>query len=299
MMWDHEVDVVCVGGRIGGLASAIVAVGFGAEVFVATASPHPHRGDIPRGWLSDDSWDAETNEYFAALSEDLVPVPRSAAGAAVPTRVVHELSPADRNVRTVEPFLGARLRDWAAQCLASPYGLLHTRVSDWRTTTMRTADGEIIEVGVVGAMEPHHGVLTDWLTAQAHARHIEVQSASPLKRIVFEDGDVVGAVVDTPDGPCAVRARHGVTVAPETQQVDTAPGLALPAGRSVQVCLVSQHASRFSRVELLTTRPVPPAPRSTCRAINRHLHDSLRETRQPRSPARRCRKVHRDPPFGE
>ena len=55
---------------------------------------------------------------------------------------------------TVAPFVGARLRDWAARCLASPYGFVYTRVSDWQSTTLQTADGEALEVAEIGSMTP-------------------------------------------------------------------------------------------------------------------------------------------------
>ena len=78
-MWDEEVDVVCTGSGIAGLAHAVAVVDMGGEVFVAGS-----RGDSePAGssvavrsrvdrlhWLEVDVPDPETNEYFAALSSD-------------------------------------------------------------------------------------------------------------------------------------------------------------------------------------------------------------------------------------
>jgi FAD binding domain len=289
-MWDEEVDVVCTGSGIAGLAHAVAVVDMGGEVFVAGS-----RGDSePAGssvavrsrvdrlhWLEVDVPDPETNEYFAALSSDLGPLTRSARDVDVPIRAVDHAEPVDPR-GAVPPFVGGRLRDWAARCLVSPYGYLYTRVSDWPSTTMRTVDGESLEVAEIGSITPDPanigGSVLDWLTAQARDRRIEVHQATSLRRIVFEDGDVVGAEFATPDGPLAVRARHGVTVASGGPQVTMAAGQPLPADDTLRICLVGQTASRFGRVELLTSEPLAMRAASTCRPVDHHLPANLRET---------------------
>src|ERR1700754_1793756 len=233
-MWDEEVDVVCTGSGIAGLALAVAVTDLGGKVFVANS-----RGDIERGrssvavrsrvdqlhWLDVDVPDPETNEYFEALSSDLGPLTRSARDVDVPIRVVDHAEQVDPR-GAVAPFVGARLRDWAARCLVSPYGYLYTRVSDWQSTTLRTVDGESVEVAEIGPITPDPanigGSVLDWLTAAARDRHVEVHQATSLQRIVFEDGDAVGAEFATPDGLLAVRARHGVTVASGGSQVTMA-----------------------------------------------------------------------------
>ncbi|MDQ2637318.1 MAG: FAD-binding protein, partial [Actinomycetota bacterium] len=138
-----------------------------------------------------------------------------------------------------------------------------------------------------------------WLRAQARDRRIEAHADSVLQRIVFEEGAVVGAVFTTPEGPLAVRARHGVTVTAGGAHFGSTGSDRLPAGDTeLRVCLVSKHASRFGRVELLTSeslgQPVPP----TCRPVNRRLHLSMHATHD-RSPAWRCGKVHGHTSFGQ
>ena len=164
----------------------------GGEVFVADS-----RGEVEPGgtsvavrsrvdrlhWLEVDVRDPETNEYFAALSSDLGPLTRSARDVDVPIRVVDHTEPVDpRGV--VAPFVGARLRDWAARCLVSPYGYLYTRVSDFRSTPLRTADGDSLQVAEIGSITPDPanvgGSVLDWLTAQARDRRIEVRQATSL-----------------------------------------------------------------------------------------------------------------------
>lgn len=290
-MWDEEVDVVCTGSGIAGLAHAVTVSALGGEVFVAGG-----RGDVEPGgsavavrsrvdrmhWLDMDVPDPETNEYFAALSSDLGPLTRSAGNVDVPIRVVDHAEPIDPR-GAVAPFVGARLRDWAARCLVSPYGYLYTRVSDWQSTKLRTVEGDSLEVAEIGSMTPDPvdggGSVLDWLTAQARDRRIDIHPATSLHRILFEEGDVVGAEFATPDGPMAVRARHGVAVAGGGPQVAMAARQALPVDDpTLRVCLVAQTASRFGRVELLTSAPLTMRAAPTCRPVNRHLHANLHET---------------------
>lgn len=303
MMWDEEVDVVCIGSGMAGLAHALAVVDMGGEVFVADS-----RGDSePAGssvavrsrvdrlhWLEIDVPDPETNEYFAALSSDLGPLTRSARDVDVPIRVVDHAEPVDPR-GAVAPFVGARLRDWAARCLVSPYGYLYTRVCDWQSTTLRTVGGDSLEVAEIGSITPDPadigGSVSGWLTAQARARRIDVHQATSLQRIVFEDGDVVGAELATPDGLLAVRVRSGVTVASGGPQITLAAGQPLPAqDTTLRVCLVRQTASRFGRVELLTSEPLAMRAASTCRQVNRHLPANLHETHSPLQ-TWRCGKV--------
>jgi FAD binding domain len=310
-MWDEEVDVVSTGSGIAGLAHAVAVVDMGGEVFVGDA-----RGDAGPGgtsvavrsrvdrlhWLEVDVADPETNDYFAALSSDLGPLTRFAGDVDVPIRVVEHVEPV--NTRgPVAPFVGARLRDWAARCLVSPYGYLYTRVSDWWSTTLCTVDGESLEVSEIGSITPDPvnvgGSVLDWLAAQARDRCIEVHPATSLQRIVFEEGDVVGAVFRTPDGPLAVRARHGVMVGSGGPQVTMSAEQPLPVdGAALRVCLVGQTASRFGRIELLTSEPPARGAASDCRAGNRELHPNL-HSKHGRLHTWRCGKVDGYPSPGQ
>ena len=310
MIWDEEVDVVCTGAGVAGLAGAISAVDVGGEVYVADSSgdrddePAPIRARVDRlhPWLGVHVSDSETNDYLAALSSDLGPLSRSRWDVNVPIRVVQQAVRVDTG-RTVAPFVGARLRDWAARCLASPYGFVYTRVFDWQSTTLQSADGEAVEVAEIGSMAPDPGNVSasvyEWLTTQAHDRRISVHRDNTLQRIVFEDGAVLGAVFDTPDGPLAIRARRGVNVSTGGPQISTAAQYQLPAGETtLRVCLVGQAASRFGRVELLTSEPFRQSTTPSCRAVNRQLHVSLHET-QTHSHMWRCGKVDGYPPPGK
>lgn len=310
MDWDEEVDVVSTGAAIAGLAHAVAVVDTGGEVFVADS-----RGDaVSTGsvavrsrvdrlhWLEIDVSDPETNAYFAALSSDLGPLTRSARDVDIPVRVVEHAESVDAR-GAVAPFIGARLRDWAARCLVSPYGYLNTRVSDWQSTTLRTVDGESLEVTEVGSITPDPanvgGSVLEWLTAQADDRGIDVHRGASLERIVFEDGDVVGAVFRTSDGPRAVRARHGVTVGGGGPHAAIAAQRPLPTdGATLRVCLVGQTASRFGRLELLSSEPLANGGASGCRAVSRRLHIEMHAT-HTRLQTWRCGKVDGYPPLGQ
>jgi hypothetical protein len=267
--WDEVVDVICTGSGTGGLAAAIAAADAGLDVFVADtggddgltepADSWPG-ADSLRGRLNVGALDEETTEYLDAITQDLGPPTRFSRDIEESVGVVDDLSPVESGRRSpAETFVGARLRDWGARCLASPHGVVYSQVSDRNMTTMRSSSGEAIEVAVIGSIEPDsHGTgpaLADWLRAHARDRGIEVQAASSLQRLVFEDGKVVGAVVATPAGDRALRARRGVIMATgEDDGRTTSLGSALAGHATVQVCIVSRIASRFGRVELLTER---------------------------------------------
>lgn len=289
MEWDFEVDILCAGSGVAGLANAIASVDAGVDVFVA---------DAPGIAVADD----ETSHYFGELSHQLVRVP-AAPVIDMPIRVIEDLAPAPSTSRVVEPFIGSRLRDWAASCVASPYGFLYSRVAERKDVTMRSSRGEPFEVTTVGSVElgPDRPpwVLGDWLSVQARDRGIEVCTDSPLQRIVFEDGQVAGAVLDTPSGIRAVRARRGVLVSTGRHHLGVTLPCDLAEQATLKVSLVRQAPSRFGRIELLTTQPLTATPRTTCRPMNRQLTDLARETRQSSSPNRRCGELHRYPPLGQ
>jgi hypothetical protein len=310
-MWDTEVDLVCIGAGIGGLASAIATVDAGGDVIVADTAPDlggvassvTTRGRVGavRGWLQHTGVDVDTDVYLSAVAEGLDPLARRADAALVPTRVAR---PWSADERSVEPFVGATIRAWDAQCLGSPYGMLYTTVFGWRRTRMRSSDGESIEVMPIGEMDWHDRLdehdLLDWMDGQARERDVEVLAASRLQRLVFEEGLIVGVVLDTPDGPHAVRAYHGVALSPRDHRPAAGDRLADPSpGERKHVCLVGRTASRFGRVELVTIAAPTAVAEPVCKASGRQLRGNLRESRQVPSDAWRCGKVHGHTTFGQ
>jgi len=322
-MWDTEVDVAVIGAGLGGLATAIAVVDAGGEVLVAaalseqsaTTDPTPEvslRDDAPagavrefvaakRGWLVDDGHDPETGDYLADVAGCVLDAPVDAGDGGVPLRNARNLSSDEAFKRPVETFFGSKLAGWAAQCIASPYGLMYTNTTDWHSTTMTSESGESIEATSIGTIEwtdgSDRGVLHRWMTAQAQDRDVEVECGSTLDRIVFEEGLIAGVVLRTPDGPLAVRTRAGLTFAPADHDPVSAerPGV---AGDLLQVCLVGRSASRFGRVELMATEPEAPS-RPVCTGSRRRVREGLHDARQQHLDGWRCGKVNGYPALGQ
>jgi FAD binding domain-containing protein len=180
-----------------------------------------------------------------------------AADGDLPIRLVAE--PAAAPGRRVAPFVGSRLLDWAARCIPSPSGYLYTRVTDWNSTAMESAGGEAIEVTEIGSITLDPGDLVgsvlEWLDAEARTRGVDFEPVTRFEHLVFEEGQVIGAVFTTLDGPFAVRARHGVLVCRAGIPDRRASSPPEAADSVLRVALVSKAASRFGRVELLTSDP--------------------------------------------
>lgn len=302
MDWDAEVDVLCVGAGIGGLATAIAAVEAAADVMVAGALHADDgrwlRGDdghgstlgavldaridefgVPRGVPDDEpepqapgagevesaeSAEPETEEqldatagYFAAVTAevDFDASAPPADGRWVPARAVRELAESETHTRTIETFFGAGLLDWARVCLDSVTGALYSTVRGWSAETLRDSAGKTLRLASLGAIEWRAGdgpdELFDWLAEAAAERDIAVSAASTLQTLLFEDRRIIGAELNTPEGPYFVRARHGVVISPDfTGGGVPAEADALPPG-DLEVCIVGRPASRFARVELV------------------------------------------------
>jgi hypothetical protein len=255
--WDEVADIVCVGrGRIG-VALAVAAKRAGLN-FILADGPDREAADGSAGLAAAlGVTDAETVEYLEALTEDLTPL--QPVDPTIPVRVVDGPARPGLARDRIGTFYGAALRDWAVSCVSSPYGVLYTKASDASLSeTYGSAQGPV-EVTVLGAIDidpeqPADG-LEGWLSALAQEDDAEPQDEGSLQRLVFDNGVVVGAVLESPDGTRAIRARHGV-------MMTIRDGLT-PTGRTgdqdrripARVALVSQPASRFGRLELLTAEP--------------------------------------------
>lgn len=289
-MWDDEVDVVCCGSGFGALAAAVAAADAGLDVQMITpgtaGSAQPGTSDGGTPWLGAGIVDTETREYLDALSADLPPVDDADYDSVLTVRPVSDWTPVSGRGR-IAPFYGARLLDWARHCLTSPYGVLYTRLADRGTTSMKTRAGEEIQVKVLGTLnvESESGAVSalgDWLSAQALGKQIHTLDNAALRRIVFEEGEVVGAVIDTADGPLALRARHGVALSTEPRAAApaAADGPLIEPGTPLQVALVGYSASRFGRVELLDHQP-DTGRSDYCRSGG--VHDSPRDSYRSRA----------------
>lgn len=297
-MWDIEVDVACVGAGPSAVAGAVATADMGATVLLATPSAEcgPARSTIAvqqrvGGFLG--SWahldmDEATGHYLTALAEDYR-VPGDFSGDSRMTVRAVRAMPAGG---AAEAFIGSRLGKWNAACLASPYGLLFSSVSGWRTSKMRTEDGQSIEVqpiGTVSAADLTAGFdAAWWLRSEARARGVEERRFTELRRIVFDNGRIVGIELSTADGVLSVGVRRGLALSSGSAPTGQLPPTVHPTGvEDLQLCIVGQAASRFLRIELLGMA-VPERP--LCAASARQLRDALRDTRSLPSLAGRCGK---------
>ena len=240
LYWDDVVDVVCAGTGPGALAQAILCTELGLSVELAETV-------APLG-LSD----PDTVAYLAAMTED---VGTSSAGLELPVVRAAPVAPrTDRRAR-IEPFIGSRLRDWSAGCMASPFGVVYSGIPEAGVTAMRSDSGEAIRVAVLGTYRPDAdrpgAALADWLAEQAWERNVAGHRLG-LQRLIFEWGRVAGAAIDTGSGTRLVRATAGVALStgavPAGATWPVQPEL---RGVVAQVAIVSRTGSRFGRVELL------------------------------------------------
>lgn len=256
--WDEEVDVVCTDSGLAGLATAISAVDEDGDVFLAGASdarPAASAAEaFPQRWF-DFGDDEATAAYRDELTADLDIEELGRSDPNLPLRLAGEVIPVRRRPRP--PFEGSLLREWSARCITAPTGYLYTRVTDWTSELMDCGGGEVIKVAEIGSMAPDVddpiGSVAAWLTAEALDRGVSPEPVRRFDRLVFEEGVVIGAVFSTDNGPLAIRARHGVLVCSKV----TAPGddfyRGLRESPLLRVALVGKDASRFGRVELLTS----------------------------------------------
>ncbi len=271
-MFNSElVDIVCIGSGSAGLAAAIAAADAGLSVFVA----EPRRRGSQTGSAATDpveSWpallqkhwgadefDESTAAYLDQLTCDLGPPRRSPAHGQLPVGSVESFAEdgAVNPRAAVPPFYGNELAHWARECLTSPYGLMFSRVSPLAMSEMRLENGTTIRASVVAEIPSARRsgmTLRQWLRDMAKERGVKIHGSSTIQRLLFHDGQPVGVMVDTPDGIRHVRACRGVLLGTSNSNVDdllaTHPESVLRGGR---LSLVSRNASRFARMELLTS----------------------------------------------
>lgn len=227
--WDDVVDVICVGLDPGPLAHAISGVQRGRRVLVV-ARP--------------DTWDTDTAGYIAEMTAEL---PTPPPGPPVPFARPRVIDAPITRGRPIETFEGSRLRDWAAQCWASPLGVLYTDVVD--QTLVVTDESRCFEGVVIGTYSPDCA-LEEWLAVQARADGVRPDPDVTWRRAIVEYGRVAGVELDTASGPMLVKTLDGVAlpVAPGDGGPAPQPDLPDVAGA---VAIVGRPAGRFGRVQLL------------------------------------------------
>lgn len=254
--WDDEVDVVCTDSGMAGLATAISAVDEDGEVFVAETESGRSSPPMSQrlGWFAM-CGDAATDEYLGELTADLDLASLTQHDADMPVRLGGQPVPPRR--RPIPTFEGRRLREWAARCIPSPTGYLYTQVTDWTSTTTDFGDGELLTIAEIGETtpDPERPIesVRDWLVAEARARYVNPHPVASFDGLVFEEGKVCGAKFSTEYGFRMIRARHGVLICRNRTDADHVLDRLVPGDAPLRVALVGKEASRFGRVELLTS----------------------------------------------
>lgn len=263
------VDIVCIGSGSAGVAAAIAAADAGLSVFVA--EPSRRLSPSGSGHTDAESWvtviqrhwgvegfDAPTAAYLHELTHDMGSPRRSHARGHLPIGSVESFDDVriDRH-GAVPPFRGGEMGVWARDCLTSPYGLILSRLSPLPMSAVRMRDGTMIKTCAVAEIPPSHRsgtTLRHWLRDMAKERGVSILRSSAIQGLLFSEGQPVGAVLETPDGIRQVRARSGVLLGTSNSMADDLlvrhPASVLREGR---LSLVSRSASRFARLELLTT----------------------------------------------
>jgi hypothetical protein len=228
--WDEVVDIICVGADPGPTAQAISGVQCGRRV-LAVVRPQ--------------IWDTDTAGYIAEMTADFTP-PKSRVP--LPFSRAQPVEPEPARGRVIETFIGAHLREWAAHCWASPFGVLYTDPFSIDTTPMITDGGLRIEAAVVGTYRPDRP-LADWLATQARDHDVQPDPGLVLQRLIIEYGRVAGAELTTPSGPLLVRALDGVAL--PTPAAETSAAQPDLGAIDLEVAIVGRPAGRFGHVELL------------------------------------------------
>ena len=278
MLGAEFVDILCIGSGSAGLAVGVAAAQSGQNAFVAEPDPEVSapavssveswQAVLQRRWDAEELNTASTN-YLEQLTSSLgPPAPIRASGHlrvdTVETFAAAEVDPTE----PVPPFRGADLATWARECLTSPFGMIFSRVSSPAFTPVRKVDGTSVNAGLIASVPAAHRretTIRQWLSELARDSGVEIHRPCSIQRLLFGDGQLVGAQLDTPDGVRSVRARRGVVLGTSSSTVDDALWMSPTAGGDIKLCTVGKTASRFARLEFLLSA----ASYSACAAEGR------------------------------
>ncbi|MDB5686566.1 MAG: hypothetical protein JWR77_1155, partial [Rhizorhabdus sp.] len=252
MIWDEEVDVVCVGSGLGGLSAALTAAQRDAKVLVAEKfhllggvsalssgqlwlGPNHLAADAG---ISDD--DEAADSYLTHLSQGFADAPRRKVFIersrealryftdviGIEMEVVKGLpdyyypavagsAPEGRYVE-VKPFAASRLGELADTCLTSPYGDGYSFTTSNEWVSMQSG-GEHVGVCLARHLEAGERCAGAGLAAAqieaAVARGVDLRVSTPVTALHVEDGAVVGVTIRQDGADRHVRAKLGVVIA--------------------------------------------------------------------------------------
>jgi choline dehydrogenase-like flavoprotein len=262
------VDILCIGSGSAGLAAGVAAADAGLNVFVAepsrgvTAATRPVTGPV-ESWttLLQRRWgvqefNASTTGYLEELTSSLgSPVPADGSNH-LPIDTVETFEDLSTDpTEAVPPFHGAELAKWASECLASPFGMIFSRVSRSTLTPVRKVDGTTITAGLIASVPTARRrdmTVRQWLSELAREKSLTMHQSCAVQRLLFNEGQLVGAMLDTGEGVRTVRARRGVLLGTSCSTGDDALAMSpMAAGGGTALCVVGRTASRFARLEFL------------------------------------------------
>lgn len=267
MLGAESVDILCIGSGSAGLAAGVAGANAGLKVLVAEPAQEliaPMGQDaaaeswtclLQRRWGAGD-FNNSTTTYLDELTRSLGPPVWVKASGHLPIDTVETF--ADVSVdptEAVPAFHGAELATWARECLTSPFGMLFSRVSPSTLTPVRRVDGTNITAGRIASVPTtwrRDMTVRQWLAELAREKGVRVHESSAVQRLLFNEGQLVGAVLDTPGGVRSVRARRGVLLGTSCSGGDDALAmLPMATGGGTTLCVVGRTASRFARLEFL------------------------------------------------
>lgn len=257
-MWDEQFDLVCVGAGAGGLAAAVTAADAGAKALVVEKSAllgGVTALSLGQIWLGhnhlaeeagiEDSVE-ETSQYLDFLAAGLIDPVRQLAfieHAREALQSLHRAGLAVEVIRDcpdyyfprapgaksegryveVEPFDLRELGDLRERFLVSPHGWGYMSNAEILSTAGDVAAlGEIISRHIENHEVLSGSGLSGWLVKMAADRGVDMRVHHAARRLVTEDGAVVGVEVETPSGTRTIRAK-GVVLA--TGGYDWNPGM--------------------------------------------------------------------------
>jgi hypothetical protein len=265
MLRAESVDILCIGSGGAGLAAGIAGADAGLKVFVAesnreatapiqgVASPVESWTTVLQRRWGIEEFSTSTAEYLRELTTSLDPPAPVKTGGHIPMDTVEtfdgvSVAPA----KAVPPFHGTELAAWSRECLTSSFALISSRVSTWALTPMRKVDGHTVTAGLIASVPTtrrRETTIHQWLSDLAREKGVLVQESCSVQDLLFDEGHLVGAVLDTPDGMRTVSARRGVVLGTSTSAGDQA--LPTSTGGDTALCVVGRTASRFARLEFL------------------------------------------------
>jgi hypothetical protein len=248
--------------------AAIAAAEAGMTVVVARLPrAHAQRRSSgtkpPKSWatalrnaVSVEGLSTETLGYLNSVTDGVGPPEATPLVMGLPRR--HVNVPRRPPSGAVAPFHGGELLTWNRACLSSPYGLLYTRASLPGAKEIVPPSTGRVEVNVIGGAPPDWSTTSPsaWLAARARRCGVALITAGSLHRLLFdEEGRVIGAAF----AEKTVRVCDGVVLGAGPRHSDDSMLRRAWQPRDAQLGVASAVASRFGRLELMTSGTSPPS----------------------------------------